>query len=64
MKQNCDFEALQDHRGINQQIQERKKIQCFKITFLNLFSHMKNREWTLTYGTCAEVEVDNVILNV
>lgn len=25
---------------------------------------MNNREWTLTYGICAEVEVDTVILNV
>lgn len=60
MKQNCDFETLQVYVGINQQTQETTttNIQCFKITFLNLFSHMKNREWALTYGTCAEVEVD------
>lgn len=37
----------------------------FKETlYLNLFSHMKNIEWTLTHSTCAEVEADTEILNV
>lgn len=62
MKKNCDFDAHQAHVRVNI---ETKNMQYFKITvFLNLFSHMKNREWTLVYGNCEKVEVDTVILNM
>lgn len=38
---------------------ETKSMQYFKLTvFLNLLSHMKNREWTLSYSDCEKVEVD------